>query len=218
MKINYKEDILFIYDLEIKKAILGRKDEPIEGIEYCKGWDDHAGMGISCIGGYDYQTQRYRVFCEDNMADFTELLSRKTVLIGFNNIRFDNQLLLASDVLHADNFDLQAKSYDILQEVWKSLGLNPDKFWWKTHGGYGLTDMANANIGFAKTGHGGAMAPMQYQRGEWGGLIDYCLNDIFLTKGLMDLILHKGSLKCPKTGKSLAIRSPDEGGPNGEKR
>ncbi len=32
-----------IIDVEIKKGILGRKEVPMEGIEYCGGWRDSAG-------------------------------------------------------------------------------------------------------------------------------------------------------------------------------
>lgn len=56
-----------VYDLEIINAVPGR-EKPIEGIKYCEGRHDHAGMGISVIGAFDYSTQRYRVFLEDNSA------------------------------------------------------------------------------------------------------------------------------------------------------
>lgn len=63
-----------VYDCEIKKAILGKKETAIEGIEYCKGWGDHAGMGVSVTGVYDSGENRYRVFCDDNAEELYDLM------------------------------------------------------------------------------------------------------------------------------------------------
>lgn len=51
-----------IYDIEIAKAILGPKEKPMPGVEYCQGWTDYVGMGISVICAYDCAEDRYRVF------------------------------------------------------------------------------------------------------------------------------------------------------------
>ena len=51
---------LVVYDIEIQKGILGKKEKPVPGIEYCNGWNDHANMGISVICAYDYEEDRYR--------------------------------------------------------------------------------------------------------------------------------------------------------------
>lgn len=60
---------MLVYDCEIEKAILGKRESRIDGIEYYAGWDDFKHMGISVIGAYDYKTDRYRVFCKDNFGD-----------------------------------------------------------------------------------------------------------------------------------------------------
>ena len=61
---------VLVYDIEIVNAIPDREGIKKEGVEYCEGWGDHAGMGISVIGAYDALEDRYRVFCEDNGNDF----------------------------------------------------------------------------------------------------------------------------------------------------
>jgi hypothetical protein len=39
-----------IFDTEIIKAIHDpKKGERLDGIEYCAGWGDHAGMGIATV-------------------------------------------------------------------------------------------------------------------------------------------------------------------------
>ena len=100
---------VLIYDIEIKRAILGKNEEPIDGIDYCAGWQDHANMGISCIGAYDYAADRYRVFMDDNYAEFTNLVAGRDVIVSFNGLAFDNRVCAAHGIAVPDD-----KSYDIL--------------------------------------------------------------------------------------------------------
>lgn len=176
-----------VYDIEIIKAI--PSFEPmIEGIEYCEGWCDYANMGISIICAYDYVEERYRVFCKDNFDLFYTLTQNRELLIGFNNVGFDNKVLRLTN----------NRCYDILREIWISLGLDPNVFAYHTHGGYSLNEMCKINNIGTKTGHG-ASAPILWQRGEIGAVIDYCLNDVKLTKDLFELS-QKGPIKSPKGG------------------
>lgn len=203
---------MLIYDIEIENAILGKDETPYPDVKYCKGWSDHAGMGISCIGVYSYEDDRYRVFMRDNFDGFLNLLANHTVCVGFNSIGFDNRVILQyikdEGVRRGLENYFKVASYDILAEIWKSLGLNPEKFYWGTHGGYGLDAMCEANFGTKKTGNG-ALAPVWFQRGEYGKLIDYCLNDVRLTKQLLDYILRVGHLKSPKGGFLDKIGKPN---------
>jgi hypothetical protein len=92
---------IIIYDLEILRAIPDRNGRRDEGIEYCEGWHDHANMGITVLGVFDYAEDRYRVFCLDNNQEFTNLVSeRRPLCVGFNNIRFDNAVLSATHGWH----------------------------------------------------------------------------------------------------------------------
>lgn len=189
---------IMVYDLEIKKAIQGKSEPKIPGISYCAGWQDHQNMGISCGVVYDYRDDRFRVFMDDNKEEFKLFLDEADILVGFNHISFDNNLLAANGIHPgADNFD-------ILVEVWKSVGLGP-QFRYPTHVGYSLDAICAATTGYRKNGHG-AVAPIDFQRGRYGSLIDYCVNDVRLTKGLFDLILAGRPLINPKTGQPLNIK------------
>ena len=193
---------MIIYDCEIIKAILGKKDTAKEGIDYCDGWRDFKGMGISVICTYDYTTDRYGAFCEDNFDDFRDLISESNgPIVGFNSLAFDNRLC------EANNIDVSnEKSYDILVEIWKAVGLQPE-FQFPSHIGYGLDAVVEANFGLGKTGHG-ANAPIQWQAGEYGSVIRYCLDDVWLTKKVLDRIIRMGVLKNPKDKKYIDIRRP----------
>ena len=206
-----------IYDIEIEKAIADKKNPPVGGIEYCKGWGDHAGMGISFIGAYDYQEDRYRAFFKDNFADFANLVSSRNPIVGFNNIGFDNKVLVNTSstasylyACHIDTESIILRSYDILREIWRAAGLDPNKFNLHTHVGYGLDDCCKANFGIRKSGNG-ALAPVDFQRGKYGNVADYCLNDVRMTKKLFDQIISHGYIIDPKDqNRILRLRRPGE--------
>lgn len=183
---------MIIYDCEIIKGI-ARKGEPrIEGIEYCDGWRDFENMGISCICAYDYVEKRPRVFLEDNMDDFRELISRTDLVIGFNSLSFDNQLCRANDIDVPNE-----KSWDLLVEIWKGAGLSPC-FQYPSHMGFSLDACGEANFGIKKSGNG-AMAPVDWQQGRKGKVIDYCLNDVMpMTKRLVDKVMEQGYIIDPR--------------------
>ena len=195
-----------IYDIEIIKAVPDRKFPREDGIEYCSGWEDHANMGISVIGCYDYSDGRYRVFCKDNFVDFV-LLCHDKQLVSFNGIGFDNRVLKACGVTDLMEGTKDEKHYDILREVWVADGLGPD-FVYPSHIGFGLDAVGSANFGQRKTGHG-ALAPVDWQRGKIGSVIDYCLNDIAMTKRCFDRIRAAGGLRDPRDpSRFIQMRTP----------
>ena len=192
---------MLIYDLEIKKAIplSGSKNKDVE---YCGGWTDYENMGISVMGVYDYSADRYRVFTDSNKEEFFLLLDSSDILVGFNNIGFDNKVINACWGNMPED-----RCYDILREIWDGAGLGPD-FNRDTHSGYGLNDLCLVNFGLQKSGNG-AIAPVEWQRGWYGNVIDYCLNDVRLTKHLLDKIISDGYIRHPETPDSIIeVRRP----------
>lgn len=195
---------MIIVDVEIKKAIPSRKGEPPlpEGIEACEGWRDFAGMGISCVCTYDVATHLSRVFLEEDLPALSLYLHKKPTA-GFNTKRFDIPLLSQYGV--AVDASLH---YDMLEQIWRALGLNPDAFYWKTHGGWGLDAVAQATLGIKKTGHG-ALAPVWWQQGKRGKVIDYCLNDVWMEGQLLLHIMEHGMIMNSKvSGSQLRVSRP----------
>jgi RNase_H superfamily len=192
---------IIVYDLEIIKAI-PTKEPRIEGIEYCKGWQDHANMGVSVIGAYDFEADRYRVFTQDNWSEFVDLFHSGATMAGFNSIPFDNAVLKASGIVDIP----EEQSCDLLREIWKTAGLGP-VFQYPSHAGYSLDAVAKANGLQGKTGNG-ALAPVDWQRGEIGKVIDYCLMDVAITAKLIKLVIAQGELRSPVTGELIQVRSP----------
>lgn len=193
-KINY-----IIYDLEIVKAIPDRKYPSLRGIEYCAGWSDHATMGISVICAYDSYEDRFRVFREDNLYEFQQLLELRGPLVTFNGIGFDDKVLKENGIIVP-----KGKSIDLLRQIWKAAGLGPE-FQYPSHVGYSLDAVCKVNGLQSKTGNG-AKAPVEWQRGKIGSVIDYCLNDVTITRNLYRLIVNDGVLIDPKTKEQLNIK------------
>jgi len=187
---------MIIYDCEIIRAIPSEKEPVIKGIDYCKGWKDFFGMGISVICCYDYDTELYRVFLKDNFNEFSDLVDSTDLVIGFNSINFDNKLCEAQGINIPEEI-----SWDLMRELMKSAGT-------KSHSGFSLNACAKVNLHMDKTNKG-ANAPVLWQRGKFGTVIDYCLSDVYITKRLVDIVIENESLINPKnTYRSLHIDSP----------
>lgn len=199
---------ILIYDCEIIKAIPVdyKLEQPIEGIEYCKGWDDVENMGISVIGTYNNWSKEKIAFINDHYFDkamyhgsypleqFQKLLDEADVLVGFNNQNFDDKLIKANGFVIPD----KVVNYDILQEIWRAVGLGPE-FTYPYHAGFSLAQACKVNGLKPKTGTG-ANAAILWQRGKYEEVIDYCLNDIEITTELFRKIVNNnGWINNPKT-------------------
>jgi hypothetical protein len=206
-----------VYDIEILRAIPPRDGSRLDGIEYCEGFHDHANAGVAVMCCMEVgRPWEYRVFLGTapvgdswgevwrayparvirnllgvSGAQAQDYMDQFDALVSFNGVGFDNQVLAYAGV----NVP-RAKCYDLLREVWRGMGLDPNVYHRDTHGGVGLGKMAEANLrGMTKTGNG-AMAPVWWQRGEYVKVIEYCLMDCYLTARLMELV-ENGGLRLP---------------------
>jgi len=191
-----------VYDAEIIKAIAPKNAaDREEGIHYCEGWEDFSNMGVSVLCAYDVQNQMSHVFTQNELHDFLALCQNAKVLIGFNTVRFDNKLLQANGIEIPEG-----RSCDLLRLIWQAKGLNADVFIPKTHGGYKLDAVSDANLSMNKIGNG-ALAPVWWQRGQIGKVITYCLRDVYLTWQLYEKAIGTGYLVDPKFGGFIDLRS-----------
>ena len=179
---------MIIFDVEIKKGILGRNETPIPGIEYCGGWRDFENMGVACVCTFDTVSYLSRVFTSGRLDELEAYLATAPTG-GFNTRRFDMPCLAAHGVKIPHELH-----YDALEQIWLKLGLDADQFS-SLHAGWGLDAVMQETFGLAKTGHG-AMAPVWWQQGHHSKVIDYCLNDVWLEAKLCLYMRNGGLVKA----------------------
>lgn len=190
--------MMLVYDCEIARAIPAKNTLPIRGIRYCEGWRDFEGMGIACIAVYDYKTDDVRVFCYDNLSSFQDLVDARSVVVGYYNWNFDDPLVEAHGVRIPEE-----KSYDLYREIYKAHGYSFAK---REHG-LKLGDCARVNLNGRDKTDDPAMAPVNWQRGLVGTVIDYCIQDVMMVRDLLDLVIA-GEFLSPKTKRLLRVRPP----------
>ena len=189
-----------IYDCEIIKCIPQKGVNLEKFYEMCKGWDDFKNMGISCVGlGYSDGTLDCWASHKEPLQALQYIfqkVARNKKIVGFNSKSFDDNLMAANGVIARTD-------YDLLEEI--RLAAYGSSRWEDTPPGfsYSLDAIARAN-GEAKSGSG-ALAPQLWQQEKYQEVIDYCLNDVKITKKLLHLGLE-GKLKDPNTGKLLQLR------------
>lgn len=183
-----------VFDAEIKN--------PIE--ECSDGWNSHDEMGISVLVIFDYQSMRYRVFDDSNKDEALRILHNYDLVVGFNTVNFDWKLINAC---WPSPHLKESSDYDILREIWISLGLNPAVFNPRTHGGYKLDDVAFETIGMRKTGDG-AHAPTLYQEKRWAELVDYCIEDVRIERTLFESIVKVATVR--RRGRIIPLRAIEE--------
>jgi len=192
---------ILIYDCEIIKAIRDPNKVDLVHIEYCNGWDDYENMGISVIGvnaifdDIDKVTNFNAAPNNEAMEQLNTFqygLDETEVLVGFNNQSFDDKLLKANGFVIPETI----VNYDLLAEICEGAGLSRE-FIYPTHAGFGLDSICKAN-GLGEKSGDGANATILWQKGKHQEVIEYCENDIKLTRKLFDLIQETGEIKDPR--------------------
>lgn len=160
------------------------------------GWDDarNGEAGISCVCLHDTETGRYHVYDASTIDKCIDHLNSADLLVSFNGKGFDVPALEGFT-----GMEIYAPHYDILAEIWRVLG--------KRVKGYSLAELAPRVLGLTKSDTG-EHAPVLYEQNRYAELIDYCINDVHLTKELFLFIQETGYLLNPD-GEEIYLEKPD---------
>lgn len=135
-------------------------------------------LKVSVCGVYFYETDKYEIFEEKELAKLSPLLASADEIIGFNIIGFDFQVL--QPYL---NFDIyQVPHLDIMAEIDKVLGHR-----------LSLETVAQATLGSGKSGKG-TDAIMYFRQGRMEELKRYCLDDVRVTKEVYEYALKNNKI------------------------
>jgi len=139
---------------------------------------DIAKLKISVAGLYDYATDSYKTFMEDEINKIFPYLESASQIIGFNIVHFDLPVLNPYYV--GNLFDLS--SLDLMHAVEEHLGHR-----------VGLDDLLRETLGSKKEGHG-LLAIDYYREGRFEKLKKYCLSDVRLTRELYEYGKENGKI------------------------
>ncbi len=158
---------IYVFDLETQRSA-----------EEVGGWRNKQLMKVSCAVLQDMGTGELLTFTENDVDGLVELLLEADLVVGFNVIDFDYNVLRAYSARDLTKI----KTFDILADIHERLGHR-----------IGLGALAQANLGEPKSADG-LQAIEWFRRGELEKVIDYCGKDVILTGRLFEFGLRNGYL------------------------
>ena len=147
---------------------------------------DPANLDLSVICIYDYETNKYSSFTKETLPDLWPIFEKTDMLIGFNSDHFDIPVL---NKYYSGDLT-KIKSLDLMKEIKKTLGRRIK-----------LDTIAEATLGRKKIGHG-LEAIVWWEKGEKQKVIDYCIEDVKITKDVYEYALKNKILKY-RDGKEI---------------
>jgi DEAD/DEAH box helicase domain-containing protein len=188
-------------------------DHVVVNVEIQRSPDDVPGswsatdkLGVAVAVVYEFLTDRYHVYLENDVDDLRARLLRADRISGFNIWKFDFPVIFGLPGRERKTA-LLPKTNDILRRIWQSQDLDPESFG-GAHKGWSLDAVCKGTFGTGKSGNG-ADAPKWYQAGELSRVISYCLDDVRLERDLtryvdrFGYVVHdtKGVLRLREDGR-----------------
>jgi DEAD/DEAH box helicase domain-containing protein len=157
-------------------------------VETKKTFDEVGGyfpdrLGISFVGvnvrnGFNKEGE-YQSYFEKDLPKLFPLLEKADVIVGFNVDGFDMPTF--TEYYSGDITKLP--TLDIMLRIKDSVGHR-----------IGLDAVAKETLGIGKSGDG-LDAIKYYQRQQWDKLEKYCIQDVRVTKEILDYGYNKGEIK-----------------------
>ncbi len=132
------------------------------------GWHRAEKMGVSCAVLYDSGTDIFKDYRQEDLPSLCRDLGQMDLIVGFNLVRFDYRVLSG-----LSDFDFGAlPTLDILLKVHERLGYR-----------LSLDHLARHTLGCRKSADG-IMALKWWAEGKMDKIIDYCRQDVRVTRDL----------------------------------
>ncbi|HEX8312475.1 MAG TPA: ribonuclease H-like domain-containing protein [Chthoniobacteraceae bacterium] len=131
------------------------------------GWDRKRDMGMSLGVTYSSRSGEYRIFTEKNVNELVDQLVRADLVVGYNVISFDYEVLMGYTVI---DLPYQCRTLDLMCDLEVKLGHR-----------LGLDAVATATLKVGKTGDG-LDAIRWWREGRMLDIAEYCCFDVKCTK------------------------------------
>ena len=155
------------------------------------GWGYASRMGVSCVVVYDSASDTYEEYLGDDMDRLTDHLRQLDLVVGFNILRFDYAVLKGYS-----SFDFHSlPTLDMLAEVHNRLGYR-----------LSLDHLGEHTLGKKKSADG-LMALKWWKEGKIREIIDYCRDDVELTRDLY-LFGRKNNYLLFRNKAGMKVRVP----------
>ena len=146
------------------------------------GSNKPSDLDISIVGLYDYETNRYESFLQEEFHLMWPILEKADVFITYYGDHFDIPLL-NKYYKKARGGDLtKVRSLDVLKEIKNSYGRMMK-----------LDQIAEGTFGTGKSANG-LEAIVWWRNGEIEKIRNYCLNDVRITKDVYEYALKNKKL------------------------
>ena len=143
------------------------------------GWGNKRAMGMSLGVTFSTAENRYRIYTERTVDDLVHELMRADLVVGFNHLGFDYEVLMAYTIVDLPH---QLQTLDLLIQTEKVLGHRLK-----------LDAIAQATLGLGKTAEG-LEAIKWWREGKMRELAEYCCFDVKVTKLIYEYARENGEL------------------------
>ena len=141
------------------------------------GWDKKHEMLMSVGVTYSSAEEKYEIFPESRVQDLISRLQRADLVVGYNVIRFDYEVLMDYTVLSLPE---QLRTLDLLLDIEKSAGHRLK-----------LEDVAQGTLGVGKIAEG-LDAIRWWREGRVLEVAEYCCFDVKVTKMVHEFGVQNG--------------------------
>jgi len=145
------------------------------------GWNNKGQMGISVAVTFSTKHNEYRIYQEHEVQDLIKQLLRADLVIGYNHISFDYEVLMGHTVMDLRD---QIQSFDLMVDLEKRLGHRLK-----------LDAVASATLGGLSKTADGLDAIRWWQQGEIMKIAEYCCFDVKVTKCVHEYGVKHGHVK-----------------------
>jgi DEAD/DEAH box helicase domain-containing protein len=147
-----------LFDIETKRSA-----------EEVGGWSHVHRLGVALAVSCFMEENSFRVYREADVNALVDDLRSADVVVGFNSVRFDYQVLSGYT---GEDFERSLPTLDLLEEVEQAAGFR-----------LGLSALCQATLGSEKSGDG-LQSLAWFREGRFEEIEQYCRRDVELLRDL----------------------------------